>query len=71
MYGMNVHRAVVANGEKESGITIHFVNENYDEGNIIEQHRCAIDADMTPEEVQRAVLKLEHKYFPQAIEKLL
>lgn len=71
MYGMNVHRAVVAAKEKESGITIHFVNENYDEGNIIEQHQCEIDENMTAEEVQKRVLELEHAFFAPCIESLL
>lgn len=71
MYGMNVHKAVVANGERESGITIHYVNENYDEGNIIEQHSCAISPDMTVENVQQAVLKLEHTFFAPCIERII
>ncbi len=71
MYGMNVHRAVVAAGEKESGISIHYVNENYDEGNIIEQHKCTINESMSAEEVQQKVLELEHKFFAPCIESLL
>lgn len=71
MYGMNVHRAVVEAEEKESGITIHYVNENYDEGNIIEQHSCALEKGMDAEEVQKRVLELEHKYFASCIESLL
>lgn len=71
MYGMNVHRAVVENKESQTGITIHYVNENYDEGNIIEQQTCSIDGSMDADEVQQAVLKLEHKYFAPCIERLL
>ena len=71
MYGMHVHKAVVENNETESGITIHFVNEAYDEGQIIEQHSCAISPDMTPSDVQKEVLKLEHLYFAPCIEKIL
>ena len=71
MYGMNVHRAVAEANETESGPTIHFVNENYDEGAIIEQHKCKIEADDTPEDVQRKVLELEHKYFAQCVEKVI
>lgn len=71
MYGMNVHRAVVEANEKTSGITIHYVNENYDEGNIIEQHACLIEREATPETVQKQVLELEHKYFAQSIEMLV
>ena len=71
MYGMNVHKAVVAAGEKETGMTIHYVNENYDEGNIIEQHKVNLDGSETPEEVAAKVLKLEHQFFAPCIEKLL
>lgn len=72
MYGMNVHKAVVAAKENKSGITIHYVNENYDEGNIIEQHQCLLSVNvMTPESVQERVLALEHRYFAPCIERLL
>ncbi|MFT5823147.1 MAG: phosphoribosylglycinamide formyltransferase-1 [Crocinitomix sp.] len=71
MYGMHVHRAVVQAQEKTTGITIHYVNENYDEGNIIEQHVCLIEANANPEAVQKQVLELEHKYFAQSIEMLV
>lgn len=71
MYGMNVHRAVVANGERESGITIHYVTENYDEGEPILQEKVAIVPNDSPEDVQVKVQKLEHAHFPKAIEKLL
>lgn len=71
MYGMNVHKAVVAAGEKESGMTIHFVNANYDEGNIIEQHKVDLLPTDTAEDCARKVLALEHKYFAPCIEKLL
>lgn len=71
MYGHFVHEAVVANKETESGITIHYVNENYDEGAAIFQTTTPINESMTPEEVGAAVLKLEHLHFPQVIEKLL
>jgi len=71
MYGMNVHKAVVANGEKESGMTIHYVNENYDEGNIIEQHKVELLPTDTAEDCARKVLELEHKYFAPCIEKIL
>ncbi|UTW63844.1 phosphoribosylglycinamide formyltransferase [bacterium SCSIO 12741] len=71
MYGHFVHEAVVAAGEKESGITIHFVNEAYDEGAIITQQRCALDQDDTPQDVAHKVQKLEHRYFPTVVEELL
>lgn len=71
MYGMNVHRAVVAAEEEISGPTIHYVNENYDEGAIIEQHSCVIEKNDTPEDVQKKVLKLEHQFFAPCIERLI
>ena len=71
MYGLNVHRAVIENGEKESGITIHYVNDHYDEGNIIFQARCPIDAGDTPESLAEKVHLLEYEYFPKVIENLV
>ncbi len=71
MYGMHVHKAVHANKEKESGITIHFVNEHYDEGNSIFQASCPIDPQDDPSTIQQKVLVLEHQYFPIIIESLL
>lgn len=70
MYGMNVHKAVVANNEKESGITIHYVNKNYDEGKIILQAKCEVNDDDTPETVAQKVHQLEYEHFPHAIEKV-
>jgi len=71
MYGSNVHKAVVAAGEKESGMTIHYVNANYDEGSIIEQHKTELLPTDTAEDCARKVLALEHKFFAVCIEKLL
>ncbi len=71
MYGMRVHQAVLAAGEKESGITIHYVNEHYDEGNIIFQAKCTIEAGDTPEILAQKVHVLEHKYFPEVIGQLI
>lgn len=71
MYGHHVHEAVVANKEKESGITIHYVNEHYDEGNIITQARCSVAATDTPDDVAHKIHKLEHYFFPRTIEFLL
>ncbi len=71
MYGMNVHQAVVANKEKESGITIHYVNAHYDEGNVIFQASCALHPEDKAEEVAKKVLQLEHEHFPKVIEKLI
>ena len=71
MYGMNVHRAIVENKEKETGITIHYVNENYDEGNIIFQKKVTVLVTDTPEVVAEKIYELEQKYFPTVIEDLL
>ncbi|MFZ4412771.1 MAG: phosphoribosylglycinamide formyltransferase [Bacteroidales bacterium] len=71
MYGMRVHEAVIANNETESGISIHYVNEKYDEGNIIFQAKCAIDQDDTAETLAAKIHLLEHEYFPKVIESLI
>lgn len=71
MYGMNVHQAVLDNKEKETGITIHFVNKNYDEGAIIEQFIINIEKCFTAEDIAEKVHKLEHKYFANVITNLL
>lgn len=68
MYGGHVHRAVIANGEKESGITIHYVNENYDKGSIIYQETCQVLPDDTPQTLAERIHKLEHEAYPQVIE---
>ena len=71
MYGINVHRAVVANKEKQSGITIHFVNENYDEGKVIFQATCPVSETDTPEDVAQKVHTLEYEHFPKIVEKVV
>lgn len=71
MYGDNVHKAVIAAGEKESGITIHYVNENYDEGDIIFQATCTIEPTDNYEDLAKKVHELEYKHFPEVIENLL
>ena len=71
MYGMIVHGAIVENKEKETGITIHYVNENYDEGNIIFQKKVTLLITDTPEVVAEKIHELEQKYFPKVIEDLL
>jgi len=71
MYGQNVHKAVVEAREKESGITIHYVNEHYDEGKIILQKKCDIGIDDTPEMLAQKVLQLEHEWYPKAISEIL
>lgn len=71
MYGMHIHKAVVENNEKETGITIHYVNENYDEGNIIFQQSVALSETDTPESVAIKIHALEQENFPVVIEKIL
>jgi len=71
MYGMNVHKAVVSAGEIETGITIHWVDEIYDNGATISQFRIRLDGTETPEEVAQKVHELEYQYFPKTIESLL
>jgi phosphoribosylglycinamide formyltransferase-1 len=71
MYGSHVHEAVAAAGEKESGITIHYVNENYDEGRIVFQAKCEVLPTDTPDEIATKVHALEYAYFPKVIEQLL
>jgi len=71
MYGMNVHQAVLDNKEKETGITIHYVNEYYDEGGIIFQQSVNIEDCKTADEIAEKIHVLEHQYFPEVIERLL
>jgi len=71
MYGDAVHKAVIANHDPESGITIHFVNGRYDEGDIIFQARCKVDPEDSPESLARKVHALEYAHFPEVIEKLI
>ena len=71
MYGNKVHKAVLENKETESGISIHFVNQNYDEGEIVLQEKCVISEDETLETLTEKIHQLEHNYFPIAIEKIL
>ncbi|MFK8039105.1 MAG: phosphoribosylglycinamide formyltransferase [Crocinitomicaceae bacterium] len=71
MYGHHVHQAVVDAKETESGITIHYVNEKYDDGAIIEQHKVSLDTQNTAEQVAEKVLAVEHQFYAPCIEKLL
>jgi phosphoribosylglycinamide formyltransferase 1 len=71
MYGMNVHKAVLASKDKESGITIHRVNLNYDEGDIIFQATCPVLSDDTPETLAARIHELEHLHYPRVIEEVL
>jgi phosphoribosylglycinamide formyltransferase-1 len=69
MYGMKVHEAVRAANEMETGITIHEVNEHYDEGKIIFQAQCLVDPTDTPEDIANKIHQLEYEHFPKVIER--
>ncbi|WP_299883397.1 phosphoribosylglycinamide formyltransferase [uncultured Lacinutrix sp.] len=71
MYGMHVHKAVVNNKETETGITIHYVNEHYDEGAIIFQAKCEVKPSDSAEDVAAKIHELEMKHFPIVVERLL
>ncbi|MBT3382093.1 MAG: phosphoribosylglycinamide formyltransferase [Prolixibacteraceae bacterium] len=71
MFGMRVHNSVVENGETESGISIHWVNNKYDEGELIFQTKCPVLTSDSAEDVAKKVHQLEYKHFPIVIEKLL
>ena len=71
MYGKNVHRAVLENSEPESGITIHFVNEEYDKGEIILQEKCLVSKKETIGSLEKKIRLLEFKYLPSAIENII
>ena len=71
MYGSYVHEAIIRNKEQESGITIHYVNEQYDEGGIIFQAKTTITSDDTPESLATKIHALEHEHFPLVLEQLL
>lgn len=71
MYGMNVHRAVKEAGERETGITIHLVNEEYDKGRILHQAICALSEEDSPESIAEKVHQLEYANFPVQIERFI
>lgn len=71
MFGKYVHEAVLANQEVESGISIHFVNEEFDEGKIIAQHKCKLDTNENLSSLQQKIQLLEHQFFPLEVEKLI
>ena len=71
MYGHFVHEAVLDNHEKESGITIHMVNEKYDDGTILLQKQCKVEKNDTPITLANRVLTLEHEWYSKVIESLL
>ena len=70
MYGMNVHTAVIDAKEKESGASVHFVTEKYDEGPVILQEQIPVLEDDTPESLAERVLVVEHRIYPLAIQKV-
>ena len=70
MFGINVHKNVISNKDLETGFTIHYVNNEYDEGNIIFQKRIKVDTNK-PEQLAKIVLKEEHQYYPEIIKKML
>ncbi len=71
MYGLNVHKAVIEAGEKESGITVHYVNEEYDKGEHILQAKCIVEENETAESLAKKIHELEYEHFPKAIEKAI
>lgn len=71
MFGHVVHEAVLKSGERESGITIHYVNEKYDEGEIILQAKCEVNPDWSADELAEKIHELEYFHYPRVIEKIL
>jgi len=71
MWGLNVHKSVIESGDKESGITIHWVNSEYDKGEIINQYKCDVDVNETAESLQSKIKELEMEYLPKVIGELL
>ncbi|MFO8053916.1 MAG: phosphoribosylglycinamide formyltransferase [Bacteroidales bacterium] len=71
MYGRNVHNAVIENKEQESGITIHYVNEYYDQGQIIFQAKCPVEDTDSPQSLEKKIQQLEHTYYPKIIEQTI
>ncbi len=71
MYGLHVHRAVIEAGEKESGITIHFLNEHYDEGKIILQKKCKVEFNDTAESLAEKIHQMEYEWYPKTIENVI
>lgn len=71
MFGERVHEAVIRSGDAESGISIHFVNEKYDEGNIIFQAKCSVELNDTPDSLASKIHKLEYEHYPRIIEQIL
>ena len=71
MYGARVHESVLESGDKETGITIHYLNEKYDDGEIILQKSCSVEESDSTETIAKKVHLLEHEWYPKVIEQLL
>ena len=71
MYGMNVHNAVIESKDNESGISIHYVNDKYDDGQIIFQAKCPVTPEDTPESLANKIHKLEYEHYPKIIEQVI
>jgi phosphoribosylglycinamide formyltransferase-1 len=71
MYGMRVHEAVIRDGQKRSGITVHLIDEEYDRGKILFQAECPVLPDDTPDDLARRIHQLEHRYYPEVIKNYL
>jgi len=71
MYGHRVHEAVIANKDKESGISIHYVDEIYDHGPIIFQAKCRVVEGDTPDSLAKKIHYLEHEHYPRIVEELV
>jgi len=71
MYGSHIHKAVLEAGERESGITVHYVNEEYDEGTIVARESCVVNPDDTPDSLAERIHKLEHLHFPRIIDEVI
>ena len=71
MYGIKVHEAVIAAGEKETGVTIHLVNDEYDRGQILTQQKISVEPDDTPESLAARVLAIEHELYKSTIHKII
>lgn len=71
MYGINVHKAVIENKERESGITIHLVNEEYDKGKILLQETCVVSENDNAEDLAKKIQELEHRFFASCIEQYI
>ena len=67
MYGIRVHQSVIASGDKETGVTVHIVDEEYDRGPIVAQRRIEVPEGDTPEKLQKRVLELEHSFYPEIV----